>query len=137
MHYLREFTCKRDITLAIIKFVVGFGTSILREYFCCKYSYSSFPIIYYFLLVLRNYCTSSNNFMLLDRTNLIWKKQFKVSLVFFAVSMEEFHKKPRYLKYVRREVGFIYERPYFSHVKFYWDSSPAYKNKEKPSKMRR
>ena len=40
MHYHREFTCQRDVTLADPrrkKSAVVWGTSTFREIFCCKY----------------------------------------------------------------------------------------------------
>ena len=100
-----------------VKYVVVSGTSIFRENSCCKYFfilhfifmqikkskvqyllkiflaprfyYEKLPIICYFLLVLRNDCTSANNYV---------SSLGKISLRLFMEKIQNIS----YLNYVRR-----------------------------------
>ena len=105
MHYHREFTCKRDITLAnpqhkiccslgykyfLWKFLLQIFVYSWSASFSCKYKvkfnaflknhiflYPRFyngklSIICYFLLVLHNYCTSTNNSYVFSWDKISW-----------------------------------------------------------------
>ena len=87
MHYHREFTCKRDVTLANLNvkliqvpFMTIFAANIfilqqlhfhankgklnaclkIHIFYAPRFYYGKLLIICYFLLVLRNYCTPAN-----------------------------------------------------------------------------